>query len=185
MQPHTIAWHKEFPRNPNGKIDRVAIEVAIVQAMRETAGPMSKPTGPIPPYFAADERGMLCVGGRPVDALIEQAGDTPLFVYDMGIIAQRVASLRSAMPEALAIHYAIKANSYAPLLQRMVGLVDGFDVASGGELAMASKRAWSLKVSFAGPGKRDSSWKRQYKRAQRSISDPKMKRAAPLRLASG
>lgn len=118
---------------------------------------MSKPTGPIPPYFAADERGMLCVGGRPVDALIEQAGDTPLFVYDMGIIAQRVASLRSAMPEALAIHYAIKANSYAPLLQRMVGLVDGFDVASGGELAMALEAGMEpQEISFAGPGKRDS-----------------------------
>lgn len=39
MQPHIIQWHPAFPRNPNGKIDRVAIEVAIAQAMRETATP--------------------------------------------------------------------------------------------------------------------------------------------------
>ena len=35
MQPAIIEWCKEFPRNPNGKIDRVAIE----QAMRETTTP--------------------------------------------------------------------------------------------------------------------------------------------------
>lgn len=35
MQPAIITWHTQFPRNPNGKIDRVAIE----QAMRETATP--------------------------------------------------------------------------------------------------------------------------------------------------
>lgn len=118
---------------------------------------MSKATGPIPPYFTADMRGMLCVGGRPVDELIAQAGATPLFVYDASIVAQRVADLRAAMPEALAIHYAIKANSYAPLLERMVTLVDGFDVASAGELAMAMDAGMdAAEISFAGPGKRDS-----------------------------
>ena len=118
---------------------------------------MSKAIGPIPPYFNADERGMLCVGGKPADALIAEAGDTPLFVYDAGVIAKRVAELRAAMPEALAIHYAIKANSFAPLLQRMVDLVDGFDVASGGELAMALKAGMEpYEISFAGPGKRDA-----------------------------
>lgn len=29
MQPQTIEWRKDFPRNPNGKIDRVAIQQAI------------------------------------------------------------------------------------------------------------------------------------------------------------
>ena len=118
---------------------------------------MSKPIGPIPPYFSADEREMLCVGGRPVDALIAEAGDTPLFVYDAGVITKRVAELRAAIPEALAIHYAIKANSFAPLLQHMVSLVDGFDVASGGELAMALAAGMEPgEISFAGPGKRDA-----------------------------
>lgn len=118
---------------------------------------MSKPTGPIPPYFSADERGFLCIGGKAVDALIEQAGgQTPLFVYDAGVIRQRVADLRAAMPEALAIHYAIKANSYEPLLSVMVGLVDGFDVASAGELQTACDAGMhAAEISFAGPGKRD------------------------------
>lgn len=118
---------------------------------------MSKPTGPIPPYFLSDDRGILCIGGQPVDALIDQAGATPLFVYDAHIMTSRVAELRKAMPSALAIHYAIKANSYAPLLMHMAGLVDGFDVASAGELAMALEAGMKAEeISFAGPGKRDA-----------------------------
>lgn len=118
---------------------------------------MSKPTGPIPPYFSANERGFLCIGGKAVDALIAQAGgQTPLFIYDVGVIRQRVADLRAAMPDALAIHYAIKANSYAPLLSAMAGVVDGFDVASAGELQMALDAGMqATEISFAGPGKRD------------------------------
>ena len=35
------------------------------------------------------------------------------------------------------MHYAMKANPYAPLLIHMAGQVDGLDVASGGELKAA------------------------------------------------
>ena len=39
---------------------------------------MSKPMGPIPAGFAADADGMLLIGGRRADALVAEAGDTPL-----------------------------------------------------------------------------------------------------------
>ncbi len=69
---------------------------------------------------------------------------------------RRMAALRQAMPQSLRIHYAIKANSYRPVLELMAGLVDGFDIASGGELAMVLAAGQDpAKVSFAGPGKRD------------------------------
>jgi diaminopimelate decarboxylase len=114
-----------------------------------------KPTGPIPPGYVADGLGRLTIGGRDVESLIAQAGDTPLFVYDVAMIAARVARLRAAMPAGLAIHYAIKANPFAPLLKAMAGAVDGFDVASAGELAMAIGAGMGAgKISFAGPGKR-------------------------------
>ncbi|NCP11840.1 MAG: pyridoxal-dependent decarboxylase, exosortase A system-associated [Sphingomonadales bacterium] len=115
-----------------------------------------KPTGPIPPYFAADADGMLMIGGNRADALVEQAGDTPLFVYDLDIVRQHVARLRAAMPDGLALHYAIKANPWAPLLAGVAELVDGLDVASQGEMehALATGMAASA-ISFAGPGKRD------------------------------
>ncbi|MBB6122756.1 pyridoxal-dependent decarboxylase, exosortase A system-associated [Sphingobium subterraneum] len=115
-----------------------------------------KPTGPIPDWFA-EEDGMLLIGGCGALSLIDEAGDTPLFVYDMGIVRATVDRLRAAMPEGLDIHYAIKANPYAPLLGRMVGLVDGFDVASAGELDAALKAGMRADaISFAGPGKRDA-----------------------------
>jgi diaminopimelate decarboxylase len=111
--------------------------------------------GPIPPWFAAEE-GMLVIGGCGAASLVDEAGDTPLFVYDMAIIEAQVRRLREAMPEAVSIHYAIKANPLALILERMGDLVEGFDVASGGELERVLETGIaSNRISFAGPGKRD------------------------------
>ena len=114
-----------------------------------------KPLGPIPPGFASID-GELAIGGRKASALVAEAG-SPLFVYDGALISARVAALRAALPERLGLHYAMKANPFAPLLRHMAGLVDGFDIASGGELAMAEAAGvLPEQISFAGPGKRDA-----------------------------
>ena len=114
-----------------------------------------KPMGPIPPWFEGED-GMLLIGGCGAASLIEEAGNTPLFVYDLGIVRAQVGRFRAAMPGEVSLHYAIKANPYAPLLQRMVELTDGFDVASGGEMEMALRAGMAPeRMSFAGPGKRD------------------------------
>jgi len=115
-----------------------------------------KPHGPIPPGYSADADGMLIVGGERADALAARAGDTPLFVYDSALLKARVAEWRAAMPSEVQLHYAMKANPFAPLLTFMAGIVDGFDVASGGELAAALASGMGAEhISFAGPGKRD------------------------------
>jgi diaminopimelate decarboxylase len=114
-----------------------------------------KPTGPIPPYFSAVD-GELAIGGKTASALVAEAGDTPLFVYSTEALTKRIAELRAALPEQLGLHYAMKANPFAPLLSWMKGRVDGFDVASGGELQMALAAGVDAElISFAGPGKRD------------------------------
>ena len=114
-----------------------------------------KPMGPVPPFFEGEE-GMLLIGGCGAASLVDEAGDTPLFVYDMGVVERQVRDLREAMPPQLSIHYAVKANPYPALLERMARLVDGFDVASGGEMARALEAGMDAAlVSFAGPGKRD------------------------------
>jgi diaminopimelate decarboxylase len=116
---------------------------------------MSKLMGPIPPGFAADEDGMLLIGGRRADALVEEAGDTPLFVYDLALVDAKIARFRAAFA-GVQLHYAIKANSYIPLLSHVAGRVDGLDIASAGELELALKAgADPAEISFAGPGKRD------------------------------
>ncbi|MFN3423364.1 MAG: pyridoxal-dependent decarboxylase, exosortase A system-associated [Novosphingobium meiothermophilum] len=115
-----------------------------------------KPLGPIPAGFGAID-GVLAVDGRKVTDLVAEAGGTPLFVYSSAMLSARMGALRAVMPQRLSIHYAVKANPYGPLLQHMLNLVDGFDIASGGELAIVKAAGINPeKVSFAGPGKRDA-----------------------------
>lgn len=114
-----------------------------------------KPLGPIPAGYDTID-GELAIGGRKTSDLVEEAGDTPLFVYSAAHLRRRVADLRAAMPQRLALHYAVKANPYTPVLQVMSELVDGFDIASGGELALVRAAGIDPRlISFAGPGKRD------------------------------
>ncbi len=114
-----------------------------------------KPTGPIPPYFSALD-GELAICGRTASEWVEEAGDTPLFVYSTEALEARIGELRAALPAQLGLHYAMKANPFAPLLSWMKGRVDGFDVASGGELELALAAGVAAeRISFAGPGKRD------------------------------
>ena len=115
-----------------------------------------KPLGPIPPGFVSRD-GELVIGGGKVSDLVAEAGGTPLFVYARDRIATRLSHLRAAMPARVGINYAIKANPFEPLLSYMRGQVDGFDIASGGELQLVERIGIDpAKVSFAGPGKRDN-----------------------------
>ena len=112
-----------------------------------------KPTGPLPPEFAG-QRGELAIAGRTADSWAAEHG-TPVFVYDTGVVAARVALFRAAFP-GVDLHYAIKANPHTGLLAAIAPLADGFDVASSGELARALGAKPAVAISFAGPGKRDA-----------------------------
>jgi diaminopimelate decarboxylase len=115
---------------------------------------MSKPMGPIPQGFAAED-GMLLIGGRRADAVVAEAGDTPLFVYDLARIDAQISRFRKSFA-GINLHYAIKANTYGPLLKHIAKQADGLDIASGGELGAAlAAGADAAEISFAGPGKRD------------------------------
>src|SRR5690349_8070770 len=112
-----------------------------------------KSMGPIPAPFRADAAGRLLIGGRDAETIVAEAKGTPLFVYDRTIVASQVELFRSAMPKGVALHYAVKANPYASLLEWIASEVDGFDVASAGELGKVAHLG--LPISFAGPGKTD------------------------------
>lgn len=114
-----------------------------------------KPVGPIPPGF---ERigSELAIGGQRVSELVAEAGRTPLFVYSRAMLDRRVAQLRAALPAEVGINYAVKANPLAAVIAHMAPLVDGFDIASAGELALCQGVGIDpARISFAGPGKRD------------------------------
>jgi diaminopimelate decarboxylase len=96
----------------------------------------------------------LQIGGIPLTRLAQQIGRTPFYAYDRRAIAERVALLRRHLPADIQLHYAIKANPMPALVGHMVGLVDGLDVASGGELKIALASSMTPEnISFAGPGK--------------------------------
>jgi diaminopimelate decarboxylase len=116
-----------------------------------------KDNGPIPSGFAVGEYGRLLIGDTDVETLVADAGGTPLFVYDAARIGARIAEFRFALPDGVALHYAVKANPYEPLLVFMSKFVDGFDIASIGEFErLRSIDVEDLPISFAGPGKRDA-----------------------------
>lgn len=106
-----------------------------------------KPMGAIPLEFQSLP---LTIGGRSVEELLTSS---PLFVYDAAVVRSRIARFRAAF-SGVDLHYAVKANPFAPLLAAMAPQVDGFDVASAGELARVA--AFGKAVSFAGPGKTDA-----------------------------
>jgi diaminopimelate decarboxylase len=100
--------------------------------------------------------GQLVVGGGLLTVLAARVGQTPFYAYDRGLLRQRVAALRAALPAAVDLHYAMKANPMPAVVGLMAGLVDGIDVASAGELKVAlDAGADPVEISFAGPGKRD------------------------------
>ena len=110
--------------------------------------------GPIPRGYRAEDD-VLTIGGRRADALVAEAGDTPLFVYDLDLIAAQVGRFRAAFAD-VGLHYAIKANTYPDILSFISRHVDGLDVASAGEMKQALAAGMAASdISFAGPGKRD------------------------------
>lgn len=97
---------------------------------------------------------VLCLGGVPLTLLAERVGSTPFYAYARAAISDRVKQLRQALPDGIELHYAIKANPMPAVVQHLAGLVDGFDVASGGELRVALDTPVAPEhITFAGPGK--------------------------------
>lgn len=119
--------------------------------------PARTPVAHAPITQFAHAEGELRVGGVPLRQLAARVGGTPFYAYDRGLLSARVASLRAALPAAVKLHYALKANPMPALVCHMANLVDGLDVASAGELAVALDAGMAPReISFAGPGKREA-----------------------------
>ena len=114
---------------------------------------------PLPAGFAVENH-HLCIGGKRLVDLADQAGG-PLYVYSRDAIKERIARLRQALPKDVHLHYAVKANPMPAVVDLIAGLVDGLDVASGGEIDLVTAvQHRPAHVSFAGPGKTDQELER-------------------------
>lgn len=108
---------------------------------------------PMDPFPVIDD--CLWIGGMSLTQLATRVGRTPFYAYDRRLLDARVALLRRALPGAVELHYAVKANPMPAVVQHMAGLVDGLDVASLGELKVVLDTDMDpARISFAGPGKR-------------------------------
>lgn len=110
---------------------------------------LAQTLGPLADCWGSEQA--LSIDGQPLSARIPQ---TPAFLYNRRCLDQAVAHLRDHLPDGLGIHYAIKANPFAPLVRHMAGLVDGFDCASLAEMQLAQGVAHpDQHLSIAGPAK--------------------------------
>lgn len=107
--------------------------------------------------FERGADGEFHLGDLALSSIVEAVGSTPCYLYDRQRLTDRVAALRSALPESIQLHYALKANPMPALVCHMANLVDGLDVASRGELRTALDSGMpAAHISFAGPGKSDA-----------------------------
>jgi diaminopimelate decarboxylase len=130
----------------------------------------------------------LQIGGVPLTQLVERVGRTPFYAYDSNLITQRVQSLRRHLPARVQLHYAIKANPMPEVVRHLAPLVDGFDIASAGELEVALAAGMgAAEISFAGPGKTDSELARALAAGivVNLESEREMERLAALSAAAG
>lgn len=111
---------------------------------------------PLPIPFPVIED-CLHIGGIAITRLAQRVGGTPFYAYDRQMMTQRVRELRAVLPSEMALHYSVKANPMPAVVQHLSSLVDGFDVASGGELSVALDTGKSpAHISITGPGKTES-----------------------------
>ena len=101
--------------------------------------------------------GELTLGGISISQLAARVGSTPFYAYDRDLISDRVAEMRKYLPSQLKLHYAMKANPMPAVVQHLSRIVDGLDLASAGEMAVALDTGMDpALISFAGPGKTHS-----------------------------
>ncbi len=97
--------------------------------------------------------------GRVVAALRALAPPVCAYVYDRDALRAAADAVRAALPAGSLLCYAVKANSHPAVVAALAGRVDGLEVASGGELALAGPLAGSTRAGltiFGGPGKTDA-----------------------------
>jgi diaminopimelate decarboxylase len=90
-----------------------------------------------------------CVTALPDDQL-------PAYVHDLTALREHAAEIRAALPPEVECYYAAKANPAEPVLRALAPMLDGVEVASGGELAHVTAALPSARIAFGGPAKSDA-----------------------------
>ncbi|MFE7029766.1 type III PLP-dependent enzyme [Streptomyces sp. NPDC057621] len=94
----------------------------------------------------------------PTDAVRDRvlalpSGELPAYIYDLAALCAHAAAVRACLPERVELYYAAKANPEPEILAALSAYVDGYEVASGGELAHVAEAVPGRPLAFGGPGK--------------------------------
>ena len=95
---------------------------------------------------------------RVTDILQQQADNgEPVcaYVYDLETLLVQVQAVRSALTGRCELYYAVKANGHPAVLGALAGQVDGFEVASLGEIDKAVATGM-VRLALGGPAKTDA-----------------------------
>jgi diaminopimelate decarboxylase len=88
------------------------------------------------------------------EAIAEKYG-TPFYLYDLGVLRDRIHRVKAEIGEKTELFYAVKANSNLEILKAIKDDLDGLDISSIGEMKQAILAGYDpSQMSFAGPGKR-------------------------------
>ena len=97
---------------------------------------------------------------RVAAALLSLAAPRCAYVYDTSVAIGTVRAVRACLPPDAGLLFAVKANGNPTLAAALAAEVDGFEVASGGELALARIARAGLgraeQIVFGGPAKTDA-----------------------------
>lgn len=86
--------------------------------------------------------------------------DLPAYVYDVATLRRHARGIRAALPGAVELFYAAKANPDPQLLTALDEVVDGFETASYGEVRHVRRLLPGARIAFGGPGKTDADLQR-------------------------
>lgn len=78
------------------------------------------------------------------------------YVYDLAGIQEQVSQMLGSMPGNTQLFYAIKANPDPRIIEALLPLVKGFEVASIGELLKVRAVSREVPILFGGPGKKEN-----------------------------
>ncbi|MCC2614882.1 pyridoxal-dependent decarboxylase, exosortase A system-associated [Aestuariibacter halophilus] len=119
---------------------------------------MAKPTPVHAPMDQfAQQANQLLIGGHTLDDIARLLDKAVFYAYDTSVVKAQIDKFHQHIPAPIKLHYAIKANPYAPLVNTMRDWVEGFDVASQKEMLLALQTGMPADdISFAGPSKQEA-----------------------------
>ena len=86
----------------------------------------------VSPYIYA-EASEIVVDGHQLNRYLENYTG-PFYLYSKHLLQTRLDSLRSFLPQDIRVHFAVKSNPNPEILSFLADKIDGFDIASVGEL---------------------------------------------------